>query len=151
MENTRQFVSTGFRVLLIAPANWEDLSDEKLFHVRDPATDTQFIVSGYANPGLSLAQWTEIRLQAVDNTLPFLRPYRARQALTGNGWQGMFAEYRGTFPGNDTESHYLLLCLLHDDMIISLAIDSPVAAYLANEAAYRKLIETQFLLLQVAR
>lgn len=146
-----QFVSLGLGVILNAPESWEDASSEELFQVIDPATGAQFTASGYENPGVSLPQWAEARLSAVAKGMPFLREVKAPCEMKGVAWTGIVAEYLGIFPESEYESHYLVLCLQSDRVVISFTITAHVEIFAEHEPLYRWLLQNQLDLYQVKK
>lgn len=68
--------------------------------------------------------------------------------MNGNGWQAIATECRGTFPGDDKESHYLVLCLLSEQRLISFTITASVETFRTNEALYRDTLKSRLLLMQ---
>lgn len=149
--NLRKFVSPTIGLVFDAPASWHDNSDEDLFQVIDPQTDTQFAASAYENPGLSLQQWGTARLGMVNTKMPFLRPVTAPYEMKGVAWTGIAAEYRGVFPGNDYETYYLVLCLRTDELTISFTIAARNGAFEKNHALYYWLLRRQLDIYKVER
>lgn len=147
----RDFISTGFGLLLRAPRRWQDQSDEALFRVLDPDTGTQFTASAYRNPGLDLAGWAEARLAVVDKEMPWLRRVRDPAPVQGNSWQGIAAEYRGVFPEEAHESHCLVLCIADSDSLISFTVVAETEVFAENETLYRWLTERQLDRVEVVR
>lgn len=137
------FISRGFGFLLKAPRSWQDRSNDKLFQVVDPQTNTQFTASGYQNPGITLEKWAEARLAVVNQAMPYLHQLKAPYTFNGASWTGIAAEYGGVFPDTEEESHYLVLCLMTEKSVISFTITAQTEAFVENEALYRWLLETQ--------
>jgi hypothetical protein len=140
-EKLRPFASPGFGLVLNAPESWRDNSDENLFQVVDPATETEFTASAYENSGMGLQAWADARLAVVEKGMPYLWQIKAPYQVKGAGWIGRAAEYQGTFPGRDYESRYLVLCLVTDRGLISFTVTASVAEFAAHEALYRRLLE----------
>lgn len=136
----RPFVSPGSGLLFNAPEEWEETSDADYFQVIDPATDAQFTASAYQNPGLDPRQWADARFAVVGNEMPFLTLARMPYAIQGSPWVGFAAEYRGVFPGQTRESHYLLLCLHTQQKLISFTITASREIFAQNEDLYRRLL-----------
>jgi hypothetical protein len=147
----RKFLSRGFGLILKAPKSWQDRSDENFFQVVDPETGTQFTASGYKNSGASLQQWSEARLAVVDHEMPYLSQVKAPYSATGINWTGIAAEYRGIFPDVEEKSHYLVLCLHTEKMVISLTVTAQADLFAQNEALYRWLLEKQLDMVEVIR
>ena len=139
----RPFISPGFGLVFHAPETWHDAGDQDLFQVVDPATDAQFTASAYQNPGVSLRQWVDARLAIVAQQMPFLSPVAAAYDLRGASWSSMASEYRGCFPNNDFESHYLVLCLPTEQRVISFTITASTQVFAENRALYLWLLQNK--------
>lgn len=136
----RRFVSPGFGIVLEAPEDWVENSDQQFFQVIDPAAACQFTASAYENPGQTLEEWASTRLSVVDEQMPYLQPLGQPFPLNGKSWTGIAAEYRGVFPGNNYQSHYLVLCLCTEKVVISFTVTAELNNYMANESLYRWLL-----------
>lgn len=147
-DNFQPFASPGFGFLLFAPPGWMENSDEKHFQVIDPATGTQFTASGYDNPGIDLEQWAEARLGMLADGMPFMKRLCPPYPLSGNGWHGIATECRGTFPGDEKESHYIVLCFMSGARLVSFTITASVEAFHTHEALYRDIVKSRLLLTQ---
>lgn len=145
-DEVQPFLSPAFGILLLAQPGWQENSDERYFQVIDPLTGTQFTASGYENPGIGLEQWAEARLGMLAEGMPFMKRLCPPYPVSGNGWQGIAIECRGTFPGDDKESHYLVLCLLSEQRLISFTVTASVEAFRENEALYRDVLKSRLLL-----
>lgn len=145
-DDVRPFLSPGCGILLLAPSGWQENSDERYFQVIDPATGTQFTASAFENPGIGLDQWAEARLGMLAEGMPYMKRLCPPYPVSGNGWQGIAIECRGTFPDDDKESHYLVLCLLSEQRLISFTITASIEAFQANEALYRDILKSRLLL-----
>jgi hypothetical protein len=140
----RQFVSLGWGVVFNAPESWQDASTEQFFQVIDIANDAQFTSSGYGfEPGATLQDFAAARLSAVDKRMKFLKSVKAPYQLQGKFGEGIAAEYRGVYPDNDFESHYLVLCILTKNVAVSFTITAPVKSFSKNEDLYRWLLVNQ--------
>jgi hypothetical protein len=147
----RRFISPCFGVVLNAPQNWQENSNEQLFQIIDPLTDTQFTASGFENPGMALLQWADALFSSSAKGMPFLKAIKAPYAVEGVDWSGLAAEFQGTFPDRDYQSHYLVLCLCSEKVLVSFTVTARVAAFAENEAFYRWLLQTQLALYQVEK
>lgn len=144
--------STG--IVFHAPEAWEETADEETFQLLDPQTQALFTASGFDNPGRSARQWADSRYAAVADGMPFLRMVAGAHNIQGADWgdrvQGIVAEYRGVFPDNTEESHYLLACLRTGQAVATLSIRAPAPVFAANEALYRWLLLNQLDLCDVS-
>lgn len=145
------FISPGFGLAFDAPEVWEDSSNNDYFQVIDPQTNTQFTASAYKNPGVPLSEWANVRLSGAMTAMPFLREVKAPYPFEGVSWTGIVAEYRGYFPQCDYESHYLVLCLRTEKMVISFTITATIQAFTENEAFYRWLLQRKVRILEMVR
>jgi hypothetical protein len=136
----RNFASPGFGLVLSAPSNYRDESDQEYFQVVDPATGAAFTAAVYAGPEMDLPTWAKTRLEGVHAGLPFLRQVAAPKTVTGGFGQGILAEYEGRFDSESEPSHYLVLCFLALTGLASVTATIPVTAWQTNEALYRQLM-----------
>jgi hypothetical protein len=136
----REFVSPGFGLVLSAPANFEDRSDERFFQVVDPDTGAEFTGAAYAGLASDLASWAEIRFDGVLTGLPFLREAAAPKAVQGGFGEGIVAEYEGQFVDENEPGRYLVLCFLSGSTAVSFTASVPLRAWNANEGLYRQLM-----------
>ena len=81
--------------------------------------------------------------------MTYLKPLRPPTPLLGNGWSGLYSEYRGVFPDNELPSHYLVLCLYKDGVGISFTLVTSVQEFEVHEAFYRWLLEKHLTLVTV--
>lgn len=139
----KAFASPDFGIVLNAPASWQEAGDGNIFQVIDPETNAQFTASAYQNPGIGLNQWVEARLGAVAKSMPYLREIKPPYEMQGATWSGVVAEYQGIFPDKGYESHYLVLCLCTDQLVISFTITADKKIFVMHEALYRWLLQKQ--------
>lgn len=143
------FFSLGSGLVFSAPDTWQDTSDE-FFQVVDPTTGAQFTSSAYRTDGsATLQEFAAVRLSAVDEMMPYLKLVKHPYQLKGKSWVGTVAEYKGHFPSNLFESHYLVLCIVIDRVAISFTITAPVEVFVKNEPFYRWLLENQLKIAKV--
>lgn len=142
-----RYASGGTGVIINAPEAWHASTDGHTFQLLDEASGSQFTAVGIANSGHTVREWTEQRLRTVEEDMPYMRQVRGPYAVQGAAWgervQGIAAEYRGTFPGTDECSHYLVLSLRTELSLVCLTLSARAAAFDANEPLYRWLLEHQ--------
>ncbi len=138
----RQFASEKLGLEFEAPAHWEDTSGQH-FQVTDSDTDTEFTGNGAPVSGLSLQQWAEMRLGAVTKSMPSMKTFKQAYGLQLHSLPGIVAEYRGTFPGYRSESHYLVLCLCRGSKAASLTISTEPAIFDHCRALYFWLLQNK--------
>lgn len=143
----QRYFSPATGIVFNAPEAWVETADEQTFQLRDPQTNMQCTASGFDNPGRSVQQWADTRFAAIAETMPHLRLVTGAHRIMGADWgdrvQGIAAEYQGVFPDSDEESHYLVVCLRTDQVVISLTICAHKPAFAAQEAFYRWLLLNQ--------
>jgi hypothetical protein len=138
-------------VVLKAPETWFEGGDEKVFQVVDPKTGTQFSASASVDPGVTLEEWTRLRLQAVKAAMPYLRRTRAPYPMSTANWQGLVGEYEGLFPGGIENKHYLVLCLIADGNTYSITITAVQQVYEQRERFYKWLLQNNLDIHKVER
>jgi hypothetical protein len=138
-------------LVLHAPKTWIDTGDPQNFQVQEPDTATVITASGYENQGLTLERWAQLRLQAVEQGMPYLRVYQQPYRVQGTGWNGIAAEYEGVFPSSPDTKRYLVLCLCTDKMILSITVTALLGAFKQREPFYRWLLEKKLELYKVER
>ncbi|SFV01855.1 hypothetical protein [Pseudoduganella namucuonensis] len=142
-----RYASGGTGVIINAPEAWHASTDGHTFQLLDEASGAQFTAVGIANSGHTVQEWTEQRLRTVEEDMPYMRQVRGPYALKGADWgarvQGIAAEYRGILPGTNEYSHYLVLSLRTELSLVCLTLGARAAAFDANEALYRWLLENQ--------
>ena len=143
----QRFASPGIGIVLNAPEAWRASSEGHVYHVFDLDSGSQFSAIGVPNSSLTAQDWNELRVRKVAEEMPYLkqvkRPYRLDGADWGERTQGIASEYRGTFPGMNEPSHYLMLSLWTRQALACLTISAPAAAFDASDALYRWLLQTQ--------
>ena len=139
----RTFASPGIGLVMSAPLSWVEAGDEKVFQLRDSASDLEFNATAYENQGLDLPRWAELRLGAVVSEMPYLRPYGAPRPLRGIAWQGFAGEYQGVFPGGTLEKRYLVVAIVARNMLVSATVTGNVEAFQANERLLRWLLQNK--------
>jgi len=142
----REFVSPAFGMVFKAPESWQGTSKGLLFGVHDPQADIQFTASAYAIQVISVEDWATLRFLAVDSKMPYLKQVIAPYELKGKGWSGIAAEYQGTFPNEDFETCYLVLCLKNGEIWISFTRVASAQTFAENEGLYRWLLQNQLTL-----
>ncbi|CAN7478426.1 hypothetical protein LJR289_003192 [Pseudoduganella sp. LjRoot289] len=143
----QRFASPGIGIVLNAPEAWRASSEGHVYHLFDLDHGSQFSAIGVPNSSLTVQDWSELRVRKVAEEMPWLKQVKRPYKLEGENWgghtQGLAAEYRGTFPGKDEPSHYLLLSLWTRRALSCLTITAPAAAFDADDALYRWLLQTQ--------
>lgn len=139
----KQFASIGIGLVIKMPVSWEQAGTERVFQLKDTATDLEFAASAYENPGIDLAKWAELRLRGVAEKMPGMRPIRAPYPLSGVGWEGYVGEYEGTFPGGTTVKRYLVLALIARNMVVSVSVAGSTAAFESHAKLVRWLLQNQ--------
>ena len=142
----REFGCPAFGLVLKAPEGFRDTSEGLDFGVLDPQNDIQFTASAYSVPVEYVEAWANLRFDAVASGMPFLRQVVSPYELHGQGWRGIAAEYQGTYPEEDFETRYLVLCLGNAGIWISLTLVASATAFAANEGLLRWLLANQVFL-----
>jgi hypothetical protein len=125
------------------PTGWVDLRLPEMLRFRDPATQAEFTVSAYRNPGLSYIAWADLRLPAFAAAHAGLRRAGARYPVDGSGWWGWAEEFDGAASGGGPPLHYLVVCFKNKLSLLSVMVKSTPEAFFRSEALYRMLIEHQ--------
>lgn len=143
----QRFASPGIGIVLNAPEAWRASTEGHVYHLFDLQNGSQLSAIGVPNSNLSVQDWNELRVRKVAEEMPYLKQVKRPYQLEGDGWgagtRGVASEYRGTFPGMDEPSHYLLLSLWTQHALCCLTISAPAAAFDASDALYRWLLHTQ--------
>lgn len=143
----QRFASPGIGIVLNAPEAWRASSEGHVYHLFDLHSGSQLSAIGVPNSSLTVQDWSELRVRKVAEEMPWLkqvkRPYKLEGEHWGEGTQGIAAEYRGTFPGMDGPSRYLVLSLWTRRALACLTINAPADAFDADDALYRWLLQTQ--------
>jgi hypothetical protein len=139
----QQLESSGIGMSFRVPESWEDVSTKDHFGVYDSENDTTMIVNAYSGDYLSLHDWAKARLAAVGETMPYLQALSPPYLLDGSNWRGVMAEYRGVCPGDAFQTRYLVLCIVHEGMLIAFTMTTHDAVFLRFERTYRWLITKQ--------
>ncbi len=140
----QRFFSPGFGIELQAPMSWKEIRDDKFFQVIDPDTDTQFTASAFARTGISVQEWADMRLSIVNQQMRYLTQVEPPLPFIGKGWgeriEAVVAEYTGTFPGKDYESHYIACCMRSEQFLISFTVTAKASVFREQEDLYRWLL-----------
>eukprot|EP01034_Spumella_vulgaris_P032290 gene32290-39869_t len=143
----KRYASPGIGIVLNAPHSWHDNVDGHVYQLFDIASGSHLASIGVANTSLTVHDWNELRLRKVAEEMPWLKQVKRPYRLEGENWgmrvQGVASEYQGAFPGMDEISHYLVLSLWTRQALVCLTIHAPAAAFKAQEALYRWLLQTQ--------
>jgi hypothetical protein len=143
----QRFSSPGIGIVLNAPEAWRASTEGHVYHLFDLQHGSQLSAIGVPNSNLSVQDWNELRVRKVAEEMPYLKQVKRPYRLDGDNWddrtRGVASEYRGTFPGMNEPSHYLLLSLWTQQALCCLTISAPAAAFDASDAFYRWLLQTQ--------
>lgn len=145
---TRPFVNRTVELVLQAPVDWRDGSDEGLFKVHHTGTKTYVTSSLNRTPGFDLQVHAEIRFGVVPDKMSYLKAYREPYILETAAGLGIAAEFRGTVPGDAEPTHQLILCLRPEAGFVSFSITSTVDDFERHQALYQWLLRTQLRLLK---
>lgn len=147
--DTRTFVNRAVELVLQAPVDWRDGSDEGLFKVHHTGTRTYVTSSLNRTPGFDLQVHAEIRFGVVPDKMSYLKAYREPYTLETAAGPGIVAEFRGTVPGDAEPTHQLILCLRPEAGFVSFSMTSTVDDFEKHQALYQWLLRTQLRLWEV--
>ena len=126
------------------PASWTESTTGAGLGFTDAECQCTVEASGFHRPGLSLAQWIEMRLALVRHEMRYLSQDGESYPFEGDGWrsrvQGMATEFTGTFPGDDFESRLLVACIWTDGVLASITVRAPAAAFEQQRPLYKWLL-----------
>lgn len=151
LNTWRKFVSPGFGLVLSAPSNFVDESDQQYFQVVEPQTGAAFTATVYAGQKMDLHTWAEKKLEAVRVGLPLLRQIGVPAAVAGGFGEGILAEYEGRIDSESESGRYLVLCFLTGAGAASFTATIPAKAWMVNEALYRQLMTEQLSIYEVRK
>lgn len=140
---TRPFVNRTVELVLQAPVEWRDCSDEGLFRVHHTGTKTYVTSSMNRTPGFDLQVHAEIRFGVVPDKMSCLKAYREPYTLETAAGIGIAAEFRGTVPGDREPTHQIILCLRPQAGFVSFSITSTVDDFERHQVLYQWLLRTQ--------
>ncbi len=126
------------------PGAWRESQTASGQRFTDTDGGSVIDVSGFQRPGLSLAQWIDMRRNLVSQEMPFLTQDGASYRLDGESWrarvQGTATEFTGTFPGDAVESRYLVACIWIDGTVAAFTIKAPAEEFERKRPLYKWLL-----------
>ena len=126
------------------PAAWTESASTTGLRFVDAERQSTVEVSGFHRPGLSMAQWLEMRTTLVQHEMRYLTQDGNAYPFEGDTWRGrvkgMATEFTGTFPGDTFESRYLVACIWTDGILAAITIRAPAAVFEQNRALYKWLL-----------
>ncbi|HEX8989903.1 MAG TPA: tetratricopeptide repeat protein [Rhodocyclaceae bacterium] len=146
----RPFANPAVGLVLNAPRDWRDGSDERFFRITHAGVGSVFTSSFNPSPGVQLAVWAEIRFGAMAEKMDCLKPHRAPWRLETAAGTGIVGEFRGLVPGDAKPTHQMVLCLRPPAGVASLNITASVEDFERHRALYEWLLRTQLRLLDPA-
>lgn len=139
--------SPGTGIVINIPEGWHASMVGPAFHASDDLSGAHLTSVGVPNPGLTLREWAAQRFGHVRQHLPALQCLRGPYPLSGAGWggrvQALGSDYRGTLPGMDGDSHYLVLCLRTERSLVWLTLEASAADFDAHAPLFQWLLEHQ--------
>lgn len=135
----KTFVSSGFGLVVKVPETWVEESDSDVFSIRDSATDITLSASGYEISGMTLQQFTDLRLDALASAMPALKQTRVN-TLKGEFGEGIEAEYIYSSPENGLSYTYRFLCIVKPQVAVSVCLAGENAAMESRRADCDRLL-----------
>ena len=140
----REIARADIGLSLFIPGAWTDTGRAKTTFVADPAGGTRIEISGAHRPGMSLAQWVTMRLGQVAYDQRFLQQAGESYPLEGDDWsgqtKGMATEFTGVFPGEHTESRFMVACIWTEGTVASITFRASAEEFENCRSLYKWLI-----------
>ncbi|NHZ81151.1 DUF805 domain-containing protein [Massilia sp. CCM 8695] len=137
----RNVTIAGIGLAFFVPADWRQSSMPRGLRFHADSSGSVLEASGLRRPDVSLNQWVGMRLALVRHEMRYLKqdgePYDIDGAEWGDRVKGKAIEFTGTFPGDESESRYLVACIRIDGTVCAITIRAPVAAFEQNRALYQ--------------
>lgn len=140
----REISRADIGLSLFIPGAWTDKSHAKSTFATDPAGGTRLEISGAYRPGMSLTQWTTMRLAQVGYDQRFLQQSGDSYALDGDDWRGRIkgtaTEFTGVFPGEETQSRFMVACFWTEGKVASITFRASAEEFENCRSLYKWLI-----------
>lgn len=126
---------------LFVPGAWREERSAKALRFHEQASGVRVEVSGFHRPGLTLAQWLDMRVALVGQEMRFLTQDGPAYALSGAEWgnriTGMAVEFTGMFPGETVAGRYLVACIHLDGTVVAITLRATADVFEQQRAVFQ--------------